>query len=179
MVAVVRLLMLLLLMMMRMGMLLMMLGCPYGPVHSFTGAPVQPPIPGVTRSACAAVASSPVNESWRSGGSRVEGAGGHREALMLIQRMVVVMQMMMVVVVSRFRRRISAGARSVTNRVFHKRVHVVHAGRRHGGAEQRIKGSARSRSPQMKLTEMSWREHQKLEQFHLKSVSKSKWEGVK
>lgn len=134
MVAVVRLLMLLLLMMMMMGMLLMMFGRPCGPVRSsISSGPVQPPVPGVTRSP-AAVTSRLVNGSWRAGGSRVEGAGGHREALMLIQRVVVVMQMM-VVVVSRFRRRISAGPRSVTNGVFHKRVHVVHADRRHGGAD--------------------------------------------
>lgn len=106
-VAVVRLLMLLLLMMM--GMLLMMLVRLCGT----SGTTVQPPIPGVTRSLGAAVTSRPVNGSWRAGWCNVEGAGGHREALMLIQRMV--MMQMMVVVVSGFRRRISAGPRSVTN----------------------------------------------------------------
>lgn len=120
MVAVVCLLMLLLLVMM------MLLGRPCGPVRSSTSrAPVQPPIPGVTRCPGAAVTSRAVNGGWRDGVSRVEGAGGHGIDLMLIQGMR--MQMMMMMVVSRFRRRISAGPRSVTNGVFHKRVHVVHA----------------------------------------------------
>lgn len=112
MVAVVRLLMLLLLMMMMM-VLLMMLTRSCGSVHCFTSsAPVQSPIPNVT----AAVTSRPVNGSWRAARSRVEGTGGDREPLMLIQRMGVVVRMMVVVmVVSRFRRRISAGPRSVTN----------------------------------------------------------------
>ena len=113
MVAAVRLLMLLLLMMMRMVMvLLMVLTRSCGSVHCFTPrGPVQPPIPDVT----AAVASRPVDGSWRAARSRVEGAGGDREPLMLLQRMGVVVRMMVVDMVSRFRRRISAGPRSVTN----------------------------------------------------------------
>lgn len=121
-------LLMLLLLMNMMGMLLMMLGRPCGPVRSFiSGTPVQPPIPGVSRSPGAAITSRSVN-GWRAGWSRLEGAGGRREALLLIQRMMGVMQMMMmmVVVVSRFRHRISAGSRSVTDGVFHKGVHVVH-----------------------------------------------------
>lgn len=126
------LLMMLLLLMKMMRMLLMMLGRPCAPVRSFiSSAPVQPPIPGVTRSSGAAVTSRRVNGSWGAVWSRVEGAGGHREALMLIQRMVGVMQMMMMV--SGFRHRITAGPRSVTDGVFHKRVHVVHVDRRRWG----------------------------------------------
>lgn len=67
----------------------------------------------------------------------MKGAEGHRKALMLIKRMVVLMQMM--VVVSRFRSRISTGTRSVTNGVFHKGVHVVHADRRHETQWDRVK----------------------------------------
>lgn len=84
MVAAVRLLMLLLLVMMRM--LLVMLGRLCGT----SSGPVQPPIPGVTRSVGAAVTSRPVNGSWRAGRCSVEGAGGDREALVLIHRVVVV-----------------------------------------------------------------------------------------
>lgn len=94
MVAVVRLLMLLLLMMM-MWMLLMMLGRPCGSVRPCIApvAPVQPCIPGVTYSPGGAVTSGPVNLSWRAGWSRMKGAGGHGEALVLIQWMVVVVMM--------------------------------------------------------------------------------------
>lgn len=111
MVAVVRLLMLLLFMMMMVLLMMLIRSC--GSVHCFTSsATVQSPIPDVT----AAVTSRPVNGSWRAARSRVEGTGGDREPLMLIQRMGVVMRMLVVVmVVSRFRRRISAGPRSVIN----------------------------------------------------------------
>lgn len=52
----------------------------------------------------------------------------------MIHRMVGVMQMMMMMVmISRFRHRISAG--SVTDSVFHKRVHVVQANWRRSDAE--------------------------------------------
>lgn len=95
MVAGVRLLMLLLLMvlMMMKWTLLMMLGRPHGPVHSNTarapyGAPVQPSIPGVHH----AVTSRPIGWRWGASGPRVEGGGGHREALVLVQWVGMVMQ---------------------------------------------------------------------------------------
>ena len=122
-VAAVRLLVLF----MVMGMLV---GRACGRVDSFhpgagSGARVQPPIPGVTR----AVPSRSIHCSRGGGGARVEAAGGHREALGLVQGMVEVMQMVVVVVVRGFGRRVGAGARAVTKGVFHKRVHVVHADR--------------------------------------------------
>lgn len=120
-VANVRLLVLWLFRMMLM--LLMMLGHPCG--RKLPRAPIQSCVLCVNRSHGTAVPSHPFNGSRRAGGPDVEGAGVHREALMLIQRMV--MQMVMIMVVAGFGRSISARPRQVTNGVFHKRVHVVHA----------------------------------------------------
>jgi len=115
MVAAVRLLVMLLLFMMMMMMLLMLLR-----VHRGPRAPVQPRIPGVRGSHGAAVTSRAFNGSRGAGGPRVERPGGHREALVLLQRVVLVQMVVIRVVTGR------AGARSVTDGVFHKRVHVVH-----------------------------------------------------
>ena len=105
------------------------------------------PRASVRVTAAAAVTPGAVNGSCRAGGARVEGPGGHREALLvlllLLQRKVVqrmrrvrMVVVVMVVVVSRFRRRVRTGARSVADGVFHKGVHVVHADRSVDGVRE-------------------------------------------
>lgn len=126
---------LMLIVMMRM--LLMLARCCCGPVlpcadRLRSGAPVHPSIHGAARSLCTAINPGPGNSG--AGEARMEGAGGHGESLMLIQREGVVMEvmMMMMVVVSRFRRSISRSSpRSITDGVFHIGVHVVHAELKH------------------------------------------------
>lgn len=179
-VGVVSLLMLLLLMMVRM--LLVMLARLRG---TCTG-PVQPPVPGVSRSLGAAVTSRPGgNGSRRAGRSGVEGAGGDREALVLIQRVVVVVVQMVVVVVSRFGRRVSGGARPVTDGVFHKGVHVVHAEaeevqrsrRRHGRHTGDTPETHRRHTPEAQRKELG--KNIRNRKIPLKSVSRSEEEDVK
>lgn len=105
-------------------MLLMMLTCSSaGGVRP--NAHVHPCIRGITRSYVSVVISGP-------GDRRTAEAclDAHGESLTLIQGKVMVQVMM---VVSRFRRRINASWLSVTNRVFHKGVHVVHADSKHQG----------------------------------------------
>lgn len=116
-----------------MGMLVVMLAHSRAAVSSFVprGA-VESRIRVIRRSRGAAVSPRSVSGRWGDGRSGVEGARRYGEALMLIQRVMGVMQvmvMMMMIVVSRFRHRVSAGPWSVTDAVFHKRVHVVHAER--------------------------------------------------
>ena len=152
-VIIVLLMLLLLVKMMRM--LLVMLGRPCASVRSFIPrAPVQAPIPGVSRCTAAAVASRPVDGSCRAGWTRVEGARSHGEALMLIQRMVWVMQMMVVGVVSGFRCGIGTGPRSVTEGVFHKRVHVVHTARGGGGEHNPNDQQDQQENPNKMLTQL-------------------------
>lgn len=98
-----------------------------------SGGPIESRIRIISRSGGAAVSPRSVNGRRRDAWSRVEGARSYGEALMLIQRVMGVRQVMvmMKIVVSRFRHRVSAGPWSVTDAVFHKRVHVVHAERMH------------------------------------------------
>lgn len=127
---IIAILLVLLLLWEMVGMLVMVLAHSRTTVSSLLpGGPVDSSVRVKSRSRGAAVGPRSVNGRWRDGRSRVKGARGYGEALMLIQWVMQVVVVVMMIVVSRFRHRVSAGPWSVTDAVFHKRVHDVHAER--------------------------------------------------